>query len=181
MRTYRVQGIVIKRRDFLESDRYLTLFTKEHGKISVKALGVRKLTSRRSPHVELLSHCVFSLYKTQATPILTEVESINAFEAVKEDLTKIGFAYHICELVDGLTAEHQEHGQVFTVLIETLQRMCGDENIALVVHEFEIALLRTLGFWPKHQTLVGREIPIVIERILERKLRSLRMLPRFRN
>ena len=181
MRTYKAEGIVIKRRDFGEADRYITLFTKEHGKISVKALGVRKLTSTRSPHVELLSHCFFSLYRTQTNPILTEVKSVDSFELVKGDLTKIGFAYHICELVDGLCAEHQENEAIFSLLLETLGRLCSNENIAVVVHQFEIELLRQLGFWPKEQKLQGKEIPVVIERILERKLRSLRLLPRFRN
>ena len=43
MRSYRIEGIIIKRRDFGETDRILTVFTKTQGKISVIAKGVRKI------------------------------------------------------------------------------------------------------------------------------------------
>ena len=60
MRSFKTEGIVIKRRNFNEADRIITVFSKRNGKINIKASGVRKITSRRSPHLELLNYSIFS-------------------------------------------------------------------------------------------------------------------------
>ena len=63
MRSFKAEGIVIKRSNYSEADRIVTIFTKKNGKIKVKANGVRKIASRRSPHIELFNYCVFGLYQ----------------------------------------------------------------------------------------------------------------------
>ena len=63
MRTHKTEGIIIKRRNYGEADRILTVFTKYNGKIQVKATGIRRIPSRRSAHVELLNYSVLNLYK----------------------------------------------------------------------------------------------------------------------
>src|SRR3990167_6479602 len=93
MRAHKTEGIVLKRKSLAEADRIITVFSKHYGKISLMAKGVRKITSRRSPHIELLNYSKFSI--------------------LKKDLKKIGYAYHICELVDSLCAENQESQQIF--------------------------------------------------------------------
>ena len=62
MRNFKTEGIIIKRRDYGEADRILTVMTREYGKLKIKAKGVRKITSRRSAHIELLNHTVFYIF-----------------------------------------------------------------------------------------------------------------------
>ncbi|MEK9176642.1 MAG: DNA repair protein RecO, partial [Patescibacteria group bacterium] len=119
MHVFKTEGIVIKRKNFGEADRILTIFTKNNGKITVIAKGVRKISSRRSPHVELLNLTLLTIYNGRM-PILTEAETINHFSSLKCDLNKAGQAFYICELVDGLLAEHQENRAVFSLLEKTL-------------------------------------------------------------
>ncbi len=128
MRNLRTEGIVIKRKNYGEADRILTILTKDHGKISVKATGVRKITSRRSSHIELLNHVAMGLYKANAFPVLTEAKMIEDFAPVKNDFSKVGLAYHLCELIDGLCAENQENSKVFFLLRNFLTQLAeGDE------------------------------------------------------
>lgn len=179
MRSFKTEGIVIKRRNFAEADRIITIFSKNYGKIQIRATGVRKINSRRSSHIELLNYCEFNLYKAKSIPLLTEVENIENYSAIKEDLTKTGFAYHICELIDGLCAENQENEEVFNLLHKTLTQLSQKSNLALVIHEFEVDLLTSLGFY-KHSGM-NKDLNTVefIEQILERKLKTKRLLPRF--
>lgn len=180
MRSYKTEGIVIKRRNFGEADRILTVFTKYKGKIQIKALGVRRITSRRAPHVELLNNSFFHLYKSPfSLPILTEVESFEDFSEIKSDLTKVGFAYHICELADGLCAENQDSQPIFYLLQNTLKRLSEEEEIIFPVHDFEIELLTLLGFWPKNRSTQNLNTALFIENILERKLKSKELLRHF--
>jgi len=196
MRHIKTEGIVIKRRNYNEADRMLTVFTKDLGKLQIKAKGVRRITSRRSSHIELLNHSRISLYKAHSIPVLTEIETIHGFENIKDDLYKVGFAYHICELIDGLCPENQENPAVFDLLSSTLHRLAvcqsvsqqgkqggqvlgsislsstESESLLEVVHGFEVELLTLLGYWNNQQSTSNISTHNLIENILERRLRS---------
>src|SRR3989344_7960232 len=108
MRTFKTEGFIIKRRNFGEADRILTIFSKHYGKIQAKAPGARKITSKRSPHIELLNLSVFTLYKSSRSTmsIVTEASTLKTFSSIKRNLKKIGFSFYICELINNLCAEN---------------------------------------------------------------------------
>ena len=176
MRSYKTQGIIIKRNNFGECDRILTVFTKNQGKISVKAKGVRKISSKRASHVELLNLSTLSLYEGSKFPILTEAETIDSFDFLKNDLSKVGVAYHICELINELCPQHQENRMVFSLILDTFQKL-SFENTRDVVKNFEIELLTLLGFW--NSNLKDQNTHFVIENILEKRLKTARILSLF--
>src|SRR6185312_12554258 len=116
MRTHTVQAIILKRRNIGEADRILTVFTREQGKLQIKAKGVRKIASKRASHIEPLNKTSLTIYRGSGMPVLTEATSTEQFSDIKTDLSKVGFAYHICELIDGLCPENQENEAIFTLL-----------------------------------------------------------------
>lgn len=176
MRYSVVEGIVLKRVSIGEADRILTVFTRDLGKIKVKAVGVRKITSKRSAHIEPLNYTIMSLYKGRTMHTLTEVTTKESFSSLKDNLQTIGFAYHLCELVDGLLPEGQENGHVFTLLKEVLYDLTSNMNLPERIHAFEVDLLTTLGYWSYASSQLNTAS--VIESILERRLRTTRMLPK---
>jgi len=178
MRSFRTEGIVIRRSNYSEADRIVTIFTRKLGKIKVKATGVRKIASRRSPHIELFNYCVFELYQGKGMIILTEVESKESFPLLKTDLKRIGFAYHLCELIDGLCPENQEHEDIFMLLGRTLRKVSKEDNLDLIIHEFELELLKLLGFYKFESSKTKINTQNLIEQILERKLKTRQILPR---
>jgi|GEM_PF-368954 len=129
MRNIRTEGIIIKRRNLGEADRLLTVITPYYGKITIKAAGVRKITSRRAAHTELLNRTTLNLYKGKGMHVLTEANMLDDFAAIKLDFSKVGIAYHLCELVDGLCPENQENSKVFYLLKNTLMQLTGEEYV----------------------------------------------------
>lgn len=172
MRNYKVEGVIIRRRNFGEADRILTVFTKEFGKIQTKAPGVRRINSRRSPHIELLNLCLLNLYKKSSSSfsLVTEATTIENFFDIKNDLRKTGYVYYICELVDGLCPENQENNKIFSLLKTVLYQLEDSKNCRKLVEDFEKELLVSLGFG---------SYPGIVENILERKLRTQRTLQLF--
>ncbi|MBI2596968.1 DNA repair protein RecO [Candidatus Daviesbacteria bacterium] len=145
MQGFKAEGIVLKRRNFGEADRILTILSKSKGKIVVLAKGVRRITSRRAGNVELLNRVSIYLHQTKGIPILTEAESIENFSRLKEDLILSTVAFHIIELADKLTAENQENGILYNHLVEVLQRL-GKNPRQILVRAFEAKILSNLGF-----------------------------------
>ncbi len=133
MRNTRTEGIIIKRKNLGEADRLVTVITPHFGKLTVKATGVRKITSRRSAHIELLNHATLNLYKGKGMHVLTEVKMLDDHSKIKQDFTKVGFAYHLCELVDGLCPEEQENSNVFYLLKNTLNRLAVQDVVMPIV------------------------------------------------
>ncbi|MBI2028493.1 MAG: DNA repair protein RecO [Candidatus Levybacteria bacterium] len=183
MRNHKIEAIILKRRNLGDADKILTVLSKNNGKFQVKAPGVRKITSRRSPHVELLNFSELTLYSARISsnflPTLTGAHTIEDFSNIKDDLGKIGYAYYICELTNGLCAEGQENKEAFSLLKSTLYELCRNFDSKKVVRYFERELLGSLGFWREVnllKTYDGRE---VIERIIERKLKTTKVIPLF--
>lgn len=170
MRAFRTEGIIIKRKNYGEADRLLTVLTKNNGKILVKATGIRRIASRRSPHVELLNHSLLGLYKGKFYAILTEAHTIENFSSIKNNLEKMGYAYHLCELIDGLCPENQENTKVFYLLKNILNNLSQSHPIS--IQEFEIELLSILGYLPARAYSYDFDTNNFIEGILERKLKS---------
>ncbi len=147
MRNFRTEGIIVKRHNLGEADRIITVFTPQFGKISIKAAGVRKITSKRSAHIELLNQSILSLYKGSGMYVLTEVKMIEDFQDLKKDFNKIGLAYHLCELVDCLCPENQENYAVFSLLKKTLLQIAQKEEVMFVntATDFDEYTLGTFG------------------------------------
>ena len=172
MRTFKTTGFIIKRRNIGEADKILTLFTKDFGKMSAKAKGIRKITSKRSSSLDLLTLSSISFYKGPGMPLITEVQPVESFSAVKKNLERVYTAYHICELIDGLCAEDQENERIYTLMESTLRRLGSEKRLKDLINEFEIELLTDLGFWGQEQMGGGTNVQMYIESLLERKLRS---------
>ena len=177
MRSYRVEGIILKRKDFGEADRILTVFTKYQGKIKVVAKGVRKINSRRAGHVELLNKSIITIHVGKL-PILTEAETISHYSILKSDLKKAGYAFYICELVDGLIAEYQENKAVYNLLELTLYELEIIKDPRPLIKRFEQEILILLGFWPREQMFL-EDSDRFIEDLMERKIKTKRILPEF--
>lgn len=174
MRTYKTEGIILKRTNFGEADRILTIYTKHFGKIKVLAKGVRKTTSRKSGHLELFNWAQIYLAKGRNLDIITEVETVKSFRGWRKNLAKVGLAYHFCELVERLTAENVKNQDVFNLLCGGLlglgRARAGDLDQAS--QNFAQKLLEETGFWPRGKRVDNLNLEEYIESLIEKKLRA---------
>lgn len=143
---FKDEGVVLKRRDFGEADRLLTILTRNHGKLTVLAKGVRRITSRRAGNIELLNRVVIYLHKGKNFNILTEATALDSYPKLKENLTLSTYAYHLIELVDKLTAMEQENRVVYDQFTEVLKILSKNPR-QIFIRAFEVKLLSNLGFW----------------------------------
>lgn len=139
------EGLILKRKDFGEADRVLTVLTPRFGKISVIAKGVRKITSRRAGNIELLNIVKLHLFKAKNYN-LGEAESLETFPKIKENLTLSTTAFHIIELINRLTPEDQKTPQVYELTVSIL-RILEKNPRQIFIRAFEVKLMSLLGFW----------------------------------
>ena len=154
-------AIPLKRMDYGEADRIITILTPEGGKQRVLARGVRRSTSRMSGHVELFAHAHFVLARGRALDTVTQASTIEPYRKLRDDMVALSQAYHLCELVDSLLEDHDPHPDVFALLREALAALDrGDPAPDLVVRHFELQLLDKVGFRPELGVCLGCMEPI---------------------
>ena len=146
-RVYRTEAVIIRRSDFGEADRVLTLIT-PHGKRRVVAKGARKTTSRLAGHIELFTHATLLLAVGRNLDIVTQSVILHGFEALRGDLKRIGAAYYAAELIDRLIEEDDENRPAFDLLVDTLQALDSTRSPDLVLRFYELRLLGYLGYRP---------------------------------
>ena len=154
-RVYRTEAIVLRRTDFGEADRLLTVFTPGRGKIRLVAKGARKLTSRKSGHVELFSHGQFMVAVGRELDILTQAETLEPFLPLREDLLRTTYAYYVAELADAFTAERDENGPLFRLLIDAFGWLCVAGDLSLAARYYDLHLLGLVGYQPQLFACVG--------------------------
>jgi DNA repair protein RecO (recombination protein O) len=165
------QAIVLKRTNYGDADRILTLFTREHGKISAIAKGVRKTTSRKAPHIELLSHAKLYLTVSHHLLIIIQAETINDHQTLKNNLESAKLVFHFLEIIDQLFAEEDAHPDIFDLLIRFLNENVDEARLT----KLELYLLKQLGFGipPKKDFAT---VNAYIESVIDRQLNSLRKI-----
>ena len=89
---YTSEGIVLTRRNFGEADRILVLYTKDRGRISILAKGIRRPKSKKRGHVEVFNKIRFQAVSGRGLDIMTEAEVVDDFKEVRTSLKKISLA-----------------------------------------------------------------------------------------
>lgn len=160
-RSFRASAVVLRHSDWGEADRILTLYTREQGMVRALAKGARKVTSRKAGHLQPFTHITVQLAKGRDLLIITQVETVNAFLPLHDDLMKTGHAAYAIELL--LRFSYEDEGanpSIFRLLVETLERLEKEEDAWLPIRYYEMRFLDAVGFRPQLFECVncGREI-----------------------
>jgi DNA repair protein RecO (recombination protein O) len=152
-RLYRTHAVVLRRRDYGDADRILTVLTPNYGKLELIAKGARKTTSRKAGHLEIFGHASLLVAKARTWDIITEAVSVESFPALRSDLDKISQASYLAELVDSFTETDDENLPIWDLLILALQELnaleTGSGSAALLLHWAQLHLLALAGFQPQ--------------------------------
>lgn len=162
----KTEALVLKKRELLEKDILLTLFTQELGKVTITAKGVRKITSRRASHIETLNLIKVLLYRKTERLYLQGTELISAFSAIKKDARKVNDVYKFLFILDRILPEQQPEPAVYAIAKQFLISV-SRADIFSEIHlaEYMKEVLRALGFGTNAVTFADliREIEEIIQ------------------
>lgn len=115
-----VNGIILRSRDYKEADQLLNVYTREQGKLTVQARGVKKTTSKLRSGMLLFSHTDLVLTLGKGFPIVTGSATVTAFPTLRSDFLRMSYASYVAELLDQVLAEGQPDEQLFLLILQTL-------------------------------------------------------------
>ncbi|NLI91637.1 MAG: DNA repair protein RecO [Peptococcaceae bacterium] len=147
MPVYSADAIVIRSREYGESDRLITLFSREKGKIEAVAKGVRKPKSTQRGGTQLFTYADFLLYRGKTLDTVSQAQPKENFIHLWDDFDRTIAASGITELLDVSTIKEQPEPEAFTLTLSFLFLLKHlDPYIAQA--SYSLRLMHLLGYLP---------------------------------
>ena len=155
VRTYRAEALVLRRSDFGEADRLLTLLTRDQGKLRAIAKGARRPTSRHSGNLEPFVHVQLLLARGRELEIVTQSQLLHAHRRLREDLLAASHAYYLAEVTDALLESDDPAARPFALLLAAFEALDSGADPTLLAAHYLLQLLDALGFRPELFACLG--------------------------
>ncbi len=142
-------GIVLKRINFGEADRILTVITPDYGKLSLIAKGVRKEKSKLAGGIELFSISNISFIPPKKEiGTLTSSRLVTHFGEIVKDLNRTNTAYVILTTIDSVTRDSSEI-DYYNLLLRSLSALDNTiYSLKLTEAWFYMNLIKIMGHEP---------------------------------
>lgn len=144
----KAEGIVIKTMDYGEESKIVTIFTKDHGKISLMARGAKKTRSRISSVTQIFSYGEYIFYPGKQMGTLNQGDIQYRFIDILQDIDKTAYAAYLVELVDRLTEKSEPNSFLFTQLLSSLEHINAGKDMEIITRVFEMKMLLISGYRP---------------------------------
>ncbi|MCK4800306.1 DNA repair protein RecO [Candidatus Parcubacteria bacterium] len=165
MSTYKTEGIIIKRNNFLEASLILDIYTKNYGKVEAVARSARKAKGKLKGHLELFLDTDLILAYGKSIDTIINSFTIKSFSNLRNNLELSFSVYYLLELIDKMTVEEYRDERIFYLLKKSLLFLDGlasdqvnDGNCLILL--FQINLLDLTGFSPELNKCVFCRKPI---------------------
>lgn len=143
------EGIVIRSVDYGETNKIITLYTREFGKVGVMARGAKKPSSRFSAVTQLFHYGSYLFQSGRGLGQLQQAETIESFRSIREDIFLTAYTAYIAELLDKGTEERKPSSALFELFYQSLHYIDEEYDPEVIMNIFELKMLSIFGFAPE--------------------------------
>lgn len=115
-----IQGVVLRVTDYNDTDALLTVLSRSHGKLTVKARGLRRKNSPLIAPCQLLAFGEFTLFEYRGQYTINEAHSIELFQALRRDLTKLSLGTYFAQAAELISQEDLPNPELQSLLLNCL-------------------------------------------------------------
>lgn len=161
MKSYSVEAFVLRMRPLGEADRILTLFSRERGKLSAVAKGVRKVQSKFGARLDFMTRSALTLHAGRSLDVITSARLVGAAWTGVVEPDAYVLASYVAESIDGLCEPDLPVPELFDLLVE-FQALLAQRPVSLAAHTAartrsvdairaatDLRMLDALGFAPE--------------------------------
>ncbi len=155
-------AFVLKTQDFRDTSLLAHFYTRDFGKIHGIIKGIRDQRARFGSMLEPFSMNEILFYRKRRggdLHLVTQVELLKLYPAVRADLTQLSYASYLIDLLDQITELEEPHAEVFDLLQESLTFLGEGLSPRRTARIFEVKLLESLGLMPEIRACVICQTP----------------------
>ena len=144
-----IQGVVLRVTDYNDRDALLTLLTLRHGKLTVKARGLRRKNSPLIAPCQLQAYGEFTLFEYRGLYTINEAHSIELFLPLRQELTKLSLGTYFAQVAEVLSQEDQPSPELQSLLLNCLYALSAlNLPESMVKAAFELRSACLSGYTP---------------------------------
>lgn len=144
-----IQGLVLRVTDYNDHDSLLTVLTRGYGKLTVKARGLRRKNSPLIAPCQLLAYAEFTLFEYRGQYTINEAHSIELFQGLRRDLTKLSLGTYFAQASEVLSQEDLPNPELQSLVLNCLHALDKlDKPEAMVKAVFELRAASIAGYTP---------------------------------
>lgn len=146
---HRIEGIVIRSMDYGESNKIITLFTRDVGKVGIMVRGAKKMNSRLSAISQLFTYGEFVFFKTGSQMgTLNHADIISSHHKLRADLILTAYSAYMAEMVDRILTDNEPTPYIYEQLRAALDGIEEGKDVQMITHLFEMKMLIQAGYAP---------------------------------
>lgn len=146
----KTDGLVVRQVNYKDNDQILTVLTKEHGLMTLKARGVRSRSSRLKGACQLLAYSEFTVFENRGFHTIDEANAIQMFPELRTNIELLSLASYFAQVAEVLSQEDMPNPELLSLTLNALyalcRRLCTPE---LVKAAFELRAACLGGYTPE--------------------------------
>ncbi|GGC92012.1 DNA repair protein RecO [Thalassobacillus devorans] len=151
----KVEGIVLRTKEYGETHKIVTLFSREKGKFGIMAKGAKKPKSRMASITQPFIHGHYLVQTGRNLGSLSQGEVISSLRGVREDIIKTAYAAYLAEMTDKMVEDKQPDPFLFQQFLQTLIWITEDKDPEILTMMYELKLYKKAGFAPQLEVCVN--------------------------
>lgn len=156
-----VRGLVLRLTDYNDRDTLVTLLTADHGRMTVKARGLRRKNSPLIGPCQLLAYGEYTLFEYRGMYTINEAASLELFRDLRKSLSKLSLGTYMAQVCEVISQEDLPSPELLSLLLNCLYGLSKlDVSEAMVKSVFEFRCACLAGYMPELQGCIGCGNPI---------------------
>ncbi len=115
-----IQGLVVRITPYHETDAFLTVLSKQQGKLTLKARGIRRKNSPLTAACQLLTYSEFVVFEYRGMSTINEAHAIEVFPELRKDLQKLSLGTYFAQVAEVLSQEDFQNPELLSLLLNSL-------------------------------------------------------------
>lgn len=145
----KIEGIILRETEYKDADKLLTVLTREHGKLTLRARGVKSGRSRSKAACQLLTYSEFTVSEKQGKYTITEAVVKEMFPELREDIELLYLASYFAQVTDAVAQEEDAAPELLSLLLNALYALSKLKKPQMLIKAaFELRLACIAGFLP---------------------------------
>lgn len=144
-----IQALVLRVVPYNDTDALLTVLSRNHGKLTIKARGLRRKNSPLIAPCQLLAYGEFTLFEYRGMYTINEAHSIELFQPLQRDLLKLSLGTYFAQVADIISMEDLPTPQLLSLVLNCLYALSklgiGETHVKAV---FELRSACLAGYTP---------------------------------